>query len=128
MEFNAPDTIAATLAAGRAAIGTALLVAPRTTTRPVLGKDALSRGTVVMARATGARDLALAAGTLAAMLRGDDARAWVLTSILADGTDVLATLAARPAGSRAGIVGLLSLAGPAVVLSALVAPRLSVRR
>lgn len=120
----APRTLATSLALGRAAIGAAFLAAPGAAARGWIGDDVDTRGARVFVRATGGRDLALAAGALAALAGGRDAGRWVRMSMLADGADVLATVLARPRGTTAGVTGLCVLASGTVALSAYLAPRL----
>jgi hypothetical protein len=61
------------------------------------GAAARHPGAQVLARGLGARDLALGAGALAALYRGEDiaARKWMAAHALSDGVDLVATMAAR---------------------------------
>jgi hypothetical protein len=100
------------LALGRLAIGAALVVAPRS---PVgsgwVGDDAERPSASLLMRAVGARDVALALGTLATLRQGGALRPWLIGASLADATDLVATLAAGkavPAQGRAGIAVLAS--------------------
>jgi hypothetical protein len=70
------------------------------------GREARRPATRVFARALGARDLALGLGALNALRIGDDeaARIWMAAHAIADGVDLVATLAAvraLPAGPAA---------------------------
>jgi hypothetical protein len=66
--------------------------------RPVSrdGRRARDTAAQLFVRGLGARDLGLGVGALAALRRSDalEARRWMLAHLLADGTDLAATLAA----------------------------------
>jgi hypothetical protein len=91
--------LATGLAVNRCAFGIGYLLAPERTARGWIGAIAGHPATGVFTRALGARDLALGLGALRALRSGDDeqARAWLAGHALADGTDLVATLAARRA-------------------------------
>jgi hypothetical protein len=95
------------LALGRLALGTALLAAPRGLVGAAwIGRDAERSTSSILLRAVGARDVALALGTLVALRQGGALRPWLLTASIADATDVLATLKAGdavPAQGRAAV-------------------------
>jgi hypothetical protein len=96
--------LATGLAANRCAFGLGYLLAPRRTGTGWIGPAARRPATTVFTRALGARDLALGLGALGALRAGDDAQArtWMAAHALADGADLVATLAARrslPAGA-----------------------------
>jgi hypothetical protein len=99
------------LAAGRAALGVAVLAAPEQVSARWLG-DCNSRNPVVgdLVRSLGARDLALGLLTLAAL---DDpvmgSRAQLLCAFV-DGVDTLATIVARAALPRKGVFGTVLIA------------------
>ena len=88
-------TVARSLARNRAIIGAGLTLAPRLTARSWIGAQSDVEGAQLMARATGARDIGLALGTLTALPRRRQRRRWLEASALADGVDFVATLAAR---------------------------------
>ncbi len=110
---------ARSLALGRSALGAALLVAPRLVGGPWIGFDAASgRGAQVVLRALGARDLALGFGLKASLDREAPTRGWLVAGLVADATDLAATLTAGedlPLGGRV-LVG--TLAGGGVALGA----------
>ncbi len=112
-------TVVRTVAAARVGVGAALIAAPVRFTAPWLGRDAERGGTRVATRGLGARDVALGAGTLAC--RDGDLPRWVAAAVLADATDLVATLAAGDALPRAGriLVGAMAGAGTALGLAAL---------
>ena len=80
------------LALGRIGVGVAMLLQPEAAVRGWIGTRAASNGgSHVLARAFGARDLSLGAGTLAALASGRDARDWVAAGAFADVADLVAT-------------------------------------
>jgi hypothetical protein len=112
------------LAASRAVVGFALLVAPGAMGRRWLGDVAADRRVRLALRGLGARDLALATGTLQALDRGTSVRPWAAMSAVGDASDAIgATLAWPTLGTRRVLLTVLT-AGPAAVLGALAAPEL----
>lgn len=87
------NPVIATIAAGRVAIGTALLARPTPTALPWVGRDAGRAGTRVFARGLGARDVALGLQTLGALRAGGDPRPLLLCGAVADLADGWATFA-----------------------------------
>jgi hypothetical protein len=108
------------VAAGRVAIGLAMLVAPRTTARNWAGPGAADRSVSLLTRALGAREVALGGGTILALERGEPARRWVLAGVLSDSVDAVAALfALRSIGVRRALPTLaVATAAAAVGLSA----------
>jgi hypothetical protein len=115
--------VAAAVAGLRMAYGVALAVAPGAVGSKWIGRDARRRTTGVALRALGTRDAALQAGTLAAALRGEPVRPWLLAAIAGDVTDMVATAGASGdvpddaprktlavAGGSAAVSGLLAAA------------------
>jgi hypothetical protein len=104
--------IARLQAVGRLVLGVLLLLFPRRIGRLWIGPVADHREASVMSRGMGARDAALAVGTLRALAQGEPARAWIVGGIAADGTDALATLAVagRIGRLRAVLVAATALA------------------
>jgi hypothetical protein len=90
----------------RIAYAVALLAAPRRTARPWLGEVADRAGTTIAVRGLAARDLALAAGALAAASSRRSPRWWLACCAASDAVDLAATLAADgdelPQRSKAG--------------------------
>ena len=109
-------SIARITAAGRVAIGAALLVAPRAVTRGWIGEPGGQPGAKLLARGLGGRDLVLGLGVINALDRGDPrAQDWVRASALADGADALGTaLAFRHLPKRSRFAVLLLAGGAAV--------------
>ena len=93
-----PKTAATGFAVSRVVFGLGLVLAPGRAGASWIGREAAaSPQTQVFARALGARDVVFGAGALRALRRDerDVARLWVAGAAVADGTDVLAALAAR---------------------------------
>lgn len=99
--------------------GAAFIAAPQLASGTWLGKDAKRTGVHVLGRAFGARDLALGAGTLAAMRGGQPVRTWLLAGLVADGADLAATLAARDRLPDEAVPLIGALAGVALLIGAL---------
>lgn len=87
-----PRLLAATIAAGRVAFGTALAIAPARAARIWIGSASDVPGARVAMRATGARDIALGMGLLMALRHGKPIRGWVEAGAVVDSADVAFTL------------------------------------
>lgn len=106
------------LAAGRVAVGLAMLADPERAVRGWAGGRAASYGgTQMVTRGFGARDLSLGAGTLAALVSGGDARDWVAAGAFADACDLGATAIAEDI-PLAGRVAVLGVAAGAIAVGA----------
>jgi hypothetical protein len=89
-------SVARLAAAGRVALGVAVLARPETLVRAYRVDASTARRITWLVRMLGARDLALGAGTLFALTRGGAPRPWLVFSALADAVDAGAlTMAAR---------------------------------
>jgi hypothetical protein len=108
-------TIARGIALGRIAIGAAIVAAPTRFTRGWVGDVATQPGAQAISVALGARDVAVGAGSLLALQRGADARAWVAASVLCDAADGIATFSRRDHLPTAGAIGVTTLAGSAAL-------------
>jgi hypothetical protein len=112
------------LAAGRVAVGGALIAAPDVATRRWLGEvHEEDPGRAIAVRGLGARDVVLGVGLLVALRSGTDARVasrWVEAGIVADLADAAATLAAgvSDAGRTASTAVALGAAGTGAVVRA----------
>ncbi|MDQ4130623.1 MAG: hypothetical protein M3133_06505 [Actinomycetota bacterium] len=84
--------LARVLAASRVGLGTLLLLAPSVVARAWVGEGAEEPSAKALARALGARDVALGLGALIALSHGESPRGWLEASALADAGDALATL------------------------------------
>ena len=113
----------AALAAGRAAIGLALVLAPRRLGRLWLGEAVEQAGTRVALRSMGARDAVLGAGALMALRRGRPVRGWIEAGAAADAADLAATLAAGSRLPVSGRVGVPAFAVAGVAAGVVLARR-----
>ena len=103
-------------AAGRVAIGTALLVVPQRVTKGWTGTDGATPGGRLLGRSLGARDLVLGLGVIGALDRGDPAaRDWIRASALSDTADAVATALAYRQLPKRSRFGILVLAAGAAV-------------
>ena len=100
----------------RLAIGIALVAAPRLAVRVWTGESNGSSALVLVARGLGAREVALAAGTLAAMENGGPARRWVEAAVIADTADALSAFGRLPGMARIRRLGQIVGAGCAALL------------
>lgn len=112
------------LGLGRMALGATALVAPALPGRAWIGADAGKSQVKVLARALGARDVALGLGVVLALRHDAPARGWVEAGGFADLGDVVATLAAFGSLSSRGRWAVLAAAGGGVVAARLLAPAL----
>jgi hypothetical protein len=113
-----PRALLTQLNAGRVALGLSLIAAPHVVAGMWLGADGRRPAVRVLGRAFGARDLVLGAGTLGAMRSGQSARPWVVAGLVADATDLGATLAGRDHLPRSSAPALVGIAGAALVAGA----------
>ncbi len=113
--------LALSLAATRAVIGAAALLAPGAPATPWVGGEEARRPSVrLFARTLGGRDLALGLGALLAVRRGRPVRGWVEAGGLADAGDSVATLLAwRSLPRRSRLVVLALTLGAATASAAL---------
>jgi hypothetical protein len=102
------------LAAGRAALGVAVLTAPEQVTARWLGEGNAQLPVVRdLARSLGARDLALALATLQTLDDCVTGPRVQLLCALVDAADVVATVIARASLPRKGVYGTVAVAGVA---------------
>lgn len=112
------------LAFNRIAFGVGLVLAPGLYARSWVGSEAAGAETTkVLARALGARDLALGAGGLLALRAGDTERArrWFAAQGVTDLIDLAATLAARDLPRPARVFAATMAAGSTAIAAAYVA-------
>lgn len=110
-----PRFLTTTLAVGRLAIGAALVAKPQGVVGSGWIGEEAKRPTAVLAfRSVGARDMALALGTLAAQRGGNPLKPWLLGATLADAVDLVATFAAGRAVPAKGKAAITLLAGGAI--------------
>jgi hypothetical protein len=107
------------LAANRTLFGIGYLVAPRRTASGWVGRAGISAASTVLTRALGVRDLALAAGGLAALQARDPkaTRAWFGAQAAADAVDLAATVAARDSLPRSGFLFGSAMAGTSTAIA-----------
>jgi hypothetical protein len=114
--------LAGLISLGRFIFGVAFIAQPKLMERAWIGKQARLPGAQLLARAVGARDLALGIGGLQAVKRGDgSARPWMATAAVCDVVDFGATWAAGRGIPRQGRIGVLAIAGVSSVLSVIAA-------
>jgi hypothetical protein len=114
------------LAAGRAALGLAVLAAPEEVTSHWLG-DANARHPAVryLAHSLGARDLALGVLALSTVNDRRFGPQVMLACAMADAADAIATIAARDSLPTIGTIGTVAVAGGAAVAGVQLARRLN---
>jgi hypothetical protein len=111
-------TLARIQAAGRLAAGGGLVVAPAVVAGAWAGAAADTRDGHVLAIGLGARDVAIALGTLNALRSRRGAGAWLRAGVVADAADLLATLRARDTLPPLAVPAVVAIAGGSVVLGA----------
>lgn len=113
-----PQAAARLLALARIGFGIALVAAPEKMLSSWIGRPASLAGPQVIGAALGVRDLAIGAGTLGALLRGDGARAWLRAGTASDLVDLAATLRARGELPTFGVISLGLMATTGAVAGA----------
>jgi hypothetical protein len=117
------EQLARGLALNRISFGVGLIVAPGLYARSWVGSNAAGAdATKVLARALGARDLALGAGGLLALRAGDRERArrWFAAQGVTDAVDLVATLASRDLPPAPRIFAVVMAAGSTAIAAAYV--------
>ncbi len=107
--------------AARCALGVAAFAAPALPLAPWVGDARTTPAARLLARALGARDVALGAGVLIAVRRNAPVRGWLEASALADAADALITLgafASLPRGGRWAVLGAATAGVAAAVVAA----------
>lgn len=107
--------LAGGLAAARIVLGVVAYTVPAAPARPWVGAAADTVPVTVLARALGARDIALGAGAMLAQRRDAPLRGWIEAGGLADLGDVAATLISFRALPRFGRWAVLAAASGGVV-------------
>jgi hypothetical protein len=114
--------LAALISFGRFVFGVAFIAKPTLMEDAWIGKQARLPGAQLLARAVGARDLALGLGGLQAVSRDDgSARPWMAAAGICDAVDFGATVAAGRGIPRQARTGVLAIAAVFSVLSAIAA-------
>ncbi len=118
--MDGPRTLAYALSASRVVYGVAVLTRPTRNGPSWIGPRAARRpASQVLTRAVGARDLALAGGTVAALRAGRNGEAarWMAAHAVADATDLTATAAARGRLPRASARFAMAVAAVSTVVA-----------
>jgi hypothetical protein len=105
-------------AAGRLALGGGLALAPGLFAGAWVGGVADKRDGQVLAIGLGARDVAIALGTLRALRRRRGAGTWLRAGVVADAADLVATLRAREYLPPLAVPAVAAIAGGSVLLGA----------
>ena len=114
--------LAGLISLGRFVFGVAFIAEPKLMERAWIGKQARLPGAQLLARAVGARDLALGLGGLQALTRDDgSARPWLAAAAVCDAVDFGATWTAGRGIPRQPRTGVLAIAGVFSLLSAIAA-------
>jgi hypothetical protein len=107
--------------AARCALGLAALAAPTVPLAPWVGEARSAPAVRLLARALGARDLALGLGALLALSGDGPVRGWMEAAALADAGDVLVTLGTSAIGPRRGRLAVLAAAAGGATCAGLAA-------
>jgi hypothetical protein len=114
--------LAGLISAGRFLFGIAFIASPKIMDRAWIGKQARLPGAQVLARAVGARDLALGLGGMQAVARNDgSAQSWLAGAAICDAVDFGASYVAGRGIPRQARTGVLAIAGVFSLLSAIAA-------
>ncbi len=113
-----PWQIARVHAGMRAALGGALVGAPRLLGAAWVGADGRRPSIGVYSVALGARDAALGLGLLDAVRGGHGTRPWLAACVAADTADAIVTLRSRDALPAFGVVSVALMASGSAVLGA----------
>ena len=111
-------TLARLQAAGRLTLGGGLALAPGVFAGAWAGGVADRRDGQVLSIGLGARDVAIALGTLRALRARRGAAAWLRAGLLADAADLVATLRARDDLPPLATPAVAAIAGGSVLLGA----------
>ena len=115
-------TMLATLSAGRTFFGLLMTLAPRFAAERWFGAGGTAAESVALMRVAGVRDAAMGVGGLLAARSGADPRPWLGGGVIADGTDVYATLKADgvPGSNKASAI-VVALGAVAIGVAGLLA-------
>lgn len=123
LDRDSARQLAANLAWARIGLGATAILLPSLPLRPwVGGETARKPRAKLLARALGARDIALGLGVILALRHDAPLRGWVEGGGLADAGDVVATLLAFSSLPRFGRWLVLASAGGAAAAARLAAP------
>lgn len=123
LDRDSARQLAANVAWARIGLGATAILAPSLPLRPWVGGEAARKPRAkLLARALGARDIALGLGVILALRHDAPLRGWVEGGGLADAGDVVATLLAFSSLPRFGRWLVLASAGGAAAAARLAAP------
>jgi len=105
-------------ALGRLALGGGLVLAPGVVAGGWVGGVADKPGGQTLAVGFGARDIAIALGSLGAIRSGHGTGPWLRAAMIADAADLVATLRARGSLPALVVPAVAAMAGGSVVLAA----------
>jgi hypothetical protein len=111
-------TLARLQAAGRLVAGGGLVFAPGVVAGGWVGGAADKRDAQVLAIGLGARDVAIALGTINALRSRRGAGPWLRAGLVADAADLVGTLRARDTLPPVAVPAVAAIAGGSVLLSA----------
>jgi hypothetical protein len=114
--------------AGRAAIGVALLIAPRTLGRVWLGRVAATPSGAVVMRSLAIRDVVIGMIAIHTVDHPEVGPRWQRTCAVTDAVDLVATAAARPRLPPVGSALVMAIAAGGAVTGAATAAALGRRR
>ena len=118
-----PTTLTRLHAAGRVAIGTAMVLAPEKVAASWIGgREAARMGPQVVTQALGIRDAAIGVGILASQ-GTDAARMWLLAAVASDSVDLAATLRGRGELPATAVAGVTAIAAGSALLGLSLATR-----
>jgi hypothetical protein len=112
-------------ARSRIALGAAFVVFPGLAGRFWIWSDATRRPVKVLARAFGARDLAIGLGVVIALDRGTPVRGWIEAGAISDAIDTAATLLAGDSIPPAVRLPAIALGAGSAATGASLAPKFS---
>ncbi|MDQ3587836.1 MAG: hypothetical protein M3375_05760 [Actinomycetota bacterium] len=119
--MDSAKTLSLAFAAARGLFGVGLAVVPGRLASGWIPGDAGRDQTQVILRGLGARDVALAGGTVAAVLNDEDLRPWLIAAMACDGADIVSAFVAGDSLPSRSRWGTLALAGAAVAAGAALA-------
>ena len=106
------------MSVARVAIGAALMAAPPLATNMWLGRKGMTPPASLLARALGSRDLGIGAGTLWSLSGRSPLHPWLVAGVLADATDLVATLIHRDDLPDTAVPLVVATAGAGVAMGA----------
>jgi hypothetical protein len=106
------------MSVARVAIGAALISVPPLATDMWLGRKGMTAPARLLSRALGSRDLAIGAGALWSLAGRSPLHPWLVAGVVADGTDLVATLLHRKDLPDTAVPLVIATAGAGVAMGA----------